>query len=162
MLIEENSKEIKPKKVKESTTIGIDLGIKDFAVLSTGEKIDNPKYLKTSIQRLNVLQRRMSRKQKGSKNRAKARNAVSKLHEKISNQRNDFQHKLSSKIVNDNQVIISEDLMIANMVKNHKLAKAIQDVSWGEFTKQLKYKSEWNCKIYHKISPWFASSQIWA
>ena len=92
----------------ESTTVGIDVGIKDFAVLSTGEKIENPKYLKSSLQRLKVLQKRVSKKQKGSKNRAKAKQRLAVLHEKITNQRNDFQNKLSFKLGSENQAIALE------------------------------------------------------
>jgi putative transposase len=144
----------------EKVTVGIDIGIKDFAILSNGEKIDNPKYLKTSIQRLNVLQRRMSRKQKGSKNRAKARNAVSKLHERISNQRNDFQHKLSSKLIGENQALALETLNVSGMLKNHCLALHIADASWNSFVTKLEYKAEWFGKTILRIGRFEPSTKI--
>ncbi len=144
----------------EKVTVGIDIGIKDFAILSNGEKIDNPKYLKTSMQRLNVLQRRMSRKQKGSKNRAKARNAVSKLHEKISNQRNDFQHKLSSKLIGENQALALETLNVSGMLKNHCLALHIADASWSSFVAKLEYKAEWFGKTILRIGRFEPSTKI--
>lgn len=146
--------------LENSNMLGFDLGIKEFIIDTNGTHVDNPRVLKQYEEKLTKLQRQQAKMVKGSNNFKKQSIKIARIYEKITNIKHDFQHKLSSKIVNDNQVIISEDLMIANMVKNHKLAKAIQDVSWGEFTKQLKYKSEWNCKIYHKISPWFASSQI--
>ncbi len=144
----------------EKVTVGIDIGIKDFAVLSNGEKIDNPKYLKTSMQRLNVLQRRMSRKQKGSKNRAKAKNAVSKLHEKISNQRNDFQHKLSSKLIGENQALALETLNVSGMLNNHCLALHIADASWSSFVTKLEYKAEWFGKTILRIGQFEPSTKI--
>ena len=144
----------------EKVTVGIDIGIKDFAILSNGEKIDNPKYLKTSIQRLNVLQRRMSRKQKGSKNRAKARNAVSKLHERISNQRNDFQHKLSSKLIGENQALALETLNVSGMLKNNCLALHIADASWNSFVTKLEYKAEWFGKTILRIGRFEPSTKI--
>lgn len=142
--------------------IGIDLGIKDFAVLSSGEKIDNPKYLRNSMNRLKVLQRRVSKKKKGSTNRKKANKKVAMLHERISNQRNDFLHKLSTKLISDSQTdtICVEDLAVKNMVRNHKLAQAISDVSWSEFIRQLEYKGKWYGKNVIKIDRFYASSKI--
>lgn len=140
--------------------IGFDLGIKEFIVDTNNIHIDNPRVLKQYEKTLTKLQRQQAKMKKGSNNFKKQSIKIARLHEKIVNIRHDFQNKLSSQIINDNQVIISEDLRIKNMILNHKLAKAIQDVSWGEFTRQLQYKAEWNDRIYHKINPWFASSQL--
>jgi putative transposase len=145
---------------KSDNIIGFDLGIKEFLIDTNNKHIDNPKVLKQYENKLTKLQRQLAHKDKGSNNFKKQCVKIARLHEKITNIRRDFQHKLSNEIIRDNQIIISEDLQISNMVKNHKLAKAISDVSWGEFTRQLQYKAEWNNRIYHKISPWFASSQL--
>jgi len=147
-------------KIPENA-IGIDLGISTFATLSTGEKIENPRYLKQSLKRLKVLQRRASRKKKGSNNRKKANLRVALLYEKITNQRNDMLHKVSTRLIRDNQTdtICVETLAVKNMVRNHKLAQAISDVSWGEFVRQLEYKGKWYGKNIIKIDRWFASSK---
>ena len=134
------------RPIKEETTIGIDLGIKDFAVLSTGEKIPNPRALKENLKKLQVLQHRMSRKAKGSNNRNKARIKVAKQYEKVTNIRKDFLHKLSSRLTNESQVdtICLETLNISGMMKNHRLAQAMGDVSWYSFIQMLTYKAERN------------------
>ena len=145
---------------RNNSKVGIDLGIKDFAVTSDGEIFENPKWLRKSEKRLQKLQRDLSRKKKGSKNRNKARLKVAKLHEKITNQRKDFLHKVSSKIINENQVIVLEDLKVNNMIKNHKLAKAISEVSWSEFRMQLEYKAEWYGREIIIAPSNYASSQL--
>ena len=142
------------------TTIAIDLGIKEFAVCSNGEHIQNPKHLRKSEGRLKYLQRCLSRKIKGSANRRKARYKVAKTHNKISNQRNDFLHKLSSKIISENQTIIIEDLAVVNMQKNHKLAKSISDASWSKFRIFLDYKAHWNGRNLIVAPRFYASSQL--
>jgi putative transposase len=156
ILVDEDIKQL-PKNNKK---VGIDLGIKDFAITSDGEVFENPKWLRKSEKRLQKLQRDLSRKKKGSNNRNKARLKVAKLHEKIANQRKDFLHKLSSKIIDENQVIVLEDLKISNMLKNHKLAKAISEVSWFEFRRQIEYKAEWYGREVIIAPSNYASSQL--
>ncbi|WP_074905037.1 IS200/IS605 family element RNA-guided endonuclease TnpB [Paenibacillus algorifonticola] len=145
---------------KSHAKIGVDLGLKDFAITSHGEIIANPTYLRKSEKRLAKLQKDLSRKQKGSHNRHKARLKVAKLHEKISHQRKDFLHKTSAKMINDNQVIVMEDLCVKNMMQNHKLAKAISEVSWSMFRSMLEYKSAWYGRELIVAPKNYASSQL--
>ena len=144
---------------KVDKSIGFDLGITDFLIDSDGNKVSNPKSLYKYERRLAKLQRQLARKQKDSNNRNKMRVKIARLHEKIANTRNDFLHKLSSHIINENQVIVSEDLNINGMIRNQRLAKAITDVSWSEFTRQLEYKAKWYGRTYVKIDKFFPSSQ---
>ncbi len=149
------------QEYSERSTVGVDLGIKDFAILSTGEKIENPKFLKKSLGRLKTLQRRVSRKQKGSNNRKKAVKQLALIHEKISNQRHDFQHKESNTLLSDNQAhaIAVESLNIKGMKKNHKLAQAISDSAWGSFVSKLEYKAKRLGKTVIRIGMWEPSTK---
>lgn len=142
------------------SAIGLDVGIKDFVTMSDGTKTDNPKFLKNSSQRLKVLQRRLSKKQRGSKNKDKARKKVALQHEKIANQRRDFLHKLSTQVVRENQAIAVETLNVCGMMKNHYLARAIGDASWSEFFRMLEYKCEWYGKTLLRIGRFEPSSKI--
>lgn len=140
--------------------IGFDLGIKEFLIDTNNNHIENPKTIYKYEKQLKKLQRQLCKMQRGSNNYKKQTKKIAKLHEKITNIRKDFLNKLSTQIIRDNQIIISEDLQVKNMVRNHNLAKAISDVSWSEFTRQLQYKAEWYGRTYHKVNPWYASSQI--
>ncbi|WP_346434759.1 RNA-guided endonuclease TnpB family protein [uncultured Methanoculleus sp.] len=150
----------KPASFAADTTLGIDVGLTNFATFSNGEKVANPRHLKNSLQRLKVLQRRVSRKVKGSKNRKKAIQIVARCHEKVANQRNDFLHKLSNRIVSENQAIAVETLNVAGMQKNHCLAQSISDVSWSSFFRMLEYKCECYGKTLLTIGRFDPSSKI--
>ncbi|MCM1981977.1 RNA-guided endonuclease TnpB family protein, partial [Lyngbya confervoides] len=150
--------EIKPLKPCNSK-IGIDLGITSMATLSTGEKVANPRHINKLYQRLRKAQKALSRKLKGSKNRAKARLKVARIQARVQDSRQDFLHKLTTQLIRDNQVIVVEDLAVQNMVKNRKLARAISDYSWGELVRQLEYKAGWYGRKLIKIDRWFPSSQ---
>jgi putative transposase len=146
ILVDDEQPDPNPVSFSSATTIGIDVGLTAFATFSTGEKVANPQYLKNSLQRLNVLQRRVSRKVKGSKNRHKAIRKLATCHEKVANQRNDFLHKLSYRVVSENQALAVESLNVTGMQKNHNLARSISDVSWSTFFTMLNYK----CRKYGK------------
>lgn len=172
----------KPEQNAEGKAIGIDLGLTHFAITSDGSKFNNPRWFKKHERNLKLKQQQLSRKQKamkcglgghmrlkplsheqlhqeGSNNRNKSRLKVAKVHNKIAKCREDFHHKLSRRIVNDNQVICVENLAVTNMVKNHKLAKAISQVGWGQFCTMLKYKADSEGKVYQEVDRFFASSK---
>lgn len=152
----ETGENIKPKAtIEENTSVGIDLGIKTFLVTSDGEYFDNPKFLRNSISKLKYVQRKFSKK-KGKR----TKNKLAKLHEKVANQRKDFLHKTSSKLISDNQTICIEDLNIKGMLSNHKLALSISDCGWSMFVDMLEYKAEWYGKNILRIGRFEPSSKL--
>ncbi len=145
---------------KVDKQIGIDVGLKDFVIASDGKKYKMPHFTNKGFSKLKKLQKRLSKKAKGSDNRTKAKVKVAKQQLKIANQRKDFLHKLSTKLINENQVIAIEDLSICNMVKNKKLSKHIANASWGEFFTLLKYKAEWYGREIKILNKFFPSSKM--
>lgn len=155
ILVEEDI-EILPSTDK---VIGIDLGLKSFLITSDGKGIDNPKYYARDEKKLAKLERRKAKKKKGSKNRDKARKKVARLHARIADTRRDFQHQLSTRLIRENQTICLESLAVKNMLQNRCLAKAIQDVGWSEFTRQLEYKAAWYGRTVVRIDRFYPSSK---
>ncbi len=158
ILIDDNISIPKPTKAKDA--VGLDMGITDLVITSDGKKYENKKYFVKSQNILKKLQRRLSKKRKGSNNRQKAKLKVQRLHTKVSNQRKDYLHKISNEITNQYDIIVLETLNIRGMIKNRRLAKSIADVAWSEFMRQLEYKAQWRGKTVLKIDQWFPSSQI--
>lgn len=146
--------------IKADTAVGIDVGIKDFAVLSNGQVYANPKYLESAEKRLKVLQRRFAKKKKGSNRRERARKALARQYEIVRNKRNNFIHQVTSRIVRENQTVIIEDLNVEGMLQNHCLAKSISSASWSEFFRQLQYKCEWQGKNLIRIGRFEPSSKM--
>lgn len=146
-------------KPKTNREVGIDLGIKTFSTQSDGVEISNPKFLSKSQAKLKRLQQHLSKKQKGSNRRNKCKLKIAKLHQKITNRRDWFLHNYSTSLINDYDRIYIEDLNVAGMVKNHKLAGAISEVSWGKFVSMLVYKAEWYGKDVVKVGRFYASSK---
>ncbi|MBU7584838.1 MAG: IS200/IS605 family element transposase accessory protein TnpB [Nostoc sp. TH1S01] len=149
----------KPTSSSEGKAIGVDMGINHYTITSDGNKHGNPKYYRKYEVKLAKKQKQLSRKHKGSQNRNKARIKVAKVHTKITRCREDFLHKLSRKLVDENQVIVVENLAVKNLIKNHNLAKSISDAGWGQFCTMLKYKAEWEGKTYIEVDRFFPSSK---
>lgn len=147
LLVEEESAHL-PKTPNQ---IGIDLGLKAMVITSDGQTFDNPRYFARDEKKLAKAQRRHARKQKGSKNREKARRSVARLHARIADRRRDYQHKLSTRLIRENQTICCESLPVKNMTQHPRLSKAIADVGWGEFVRQLEYKAAWYGRSVIKI-----------
>ena len=145
--------------IAAADVVGVDLGVKHLAVESTGAKQSNPRFLKRAAANLRRKQKALSRKQAGSANRAEARLRVAKAHEKTKNARNDFQHKLSRRLIDENQAVCVETLKVKNMLQNRQLSKHIADAAWGELVRKLEYKANWTGKRLVRIDPWFASSK---
>ena len=165
-----------PSKSADGKAIGIELGINHFAMTSDGSKFDNPKWIEKHERNLRAKQKRLARREKGSNNRNKTRKQVSRVHKKISDCRLDLQHKLSPRIIHENQVVCVENLAVKNRVKkrcdpapfygtreraprHHNLAKAISQVGWGQFCTMLKYKADWEGKVYQESNRFFPSSK---
>ena len=160
VVIDEETVPIPKERFDEKSTLGIDLGLKDFATFSTGEKISNPRFLKVSLDKLAREQRRLSRKQKGSNNRNKQRVKVALVHEKVRFQRQDFLHKLSTRIIRENQAVALETLNVEGMIKGRRMSRSLSDASWGEFTRQLEYKAAWYGKTVIRIGRFEPSSRL--
>lgn len=160
ILVENNKTNPKPKRIKEETTIGVDLGLNSFIVTSNGLKIEHPKHLKKSLSNLKYLSRQHSKKKKGSNNRKKSKLKLALCHEKITNQRKDFLHKLSTQLVKNHDTLCFETLQIENMIKNRKLSQAIASSGWGMFIDMCKYKADWKGKNILQIPTFQPSTKL--
>ena len=155
LLVEEDIKHLPVVKKQ----VGLDLGLKSMLITSDGHTYGNPKFFAKDEKKLAKAQRRHAKKKKGGKNRRKAQLKVARIHARIADRRKDYQHKLSTQIIRENQVVCVESLSVKNMVQNHSLAKAISDVGWSEFIRQLEYKAEWYGRTLVRIDKWYPSSK---
>jgi putative transposase len=151
LLVEEEIAPLAPK----DKAVGIDLGLKSFVATSDGQIFENPRYAAQDAKALAKAQRKLSRKQKGSKNREKQRRRVAKIHARIADRRRHHQHQLSTRLIRENQTIVVESLSVKNMMAHPTLSKAIADVGWGEFVSQLEYKAQWYGRTVIKIDRWY-------
>jgi len=159
-ILVDNKKELPKKKpITEQTAVGVDLGIKDFAITSDGKKFENKDFFKSTMRKLRIEQRSLSRKQKGSNHYKKQKLVVALLHEKVRNQRQDYLHKISKYLVDSYDTICIEDLAVSNMVKNHNLARAISDMGWRQLRTMLEYKTDWQGKNLSVIGRFDPSSK---
>lgn len=145
---------------RTDTTVGVDVGLTSLAALSTGEKITNPRHERRDRHRLARAQRNLARKTKGSNNREKARRKVARVHARITDRRTDFLHKLSTRLIRENQAVAIEDLTVRNMVANHSLARSISDASWRRFRTMLEYKADWYGRDLMVVDRWYPSTRI--
>jgi putative transposase len=155
ILVEEEIAPLPPS----SGQVGIDLGLHDVVILDSGEKVGNPRFFAQDEEKLAQAQRRLAKKQRGSRNREKARRKVARIHARIADRRQDFLHKLSTRLIRENQTICIESLAVKAMAKHPTLAKAIHDVGWGEFVRQLEYKAAWYGRTLVAIDKWYPSSK---
>ncbi len=142
-----------------SKNIGLDIGIKSYLVTSDSVEIENPKHYRQALRKLRKANKKLSRSVKGSNNRVKAKTKLARIHERVTNLRDDFLHKLSTRFIRENSIICIEDLRVVNMIKDHKLALSISDASWSKFVTMLEYKALWHDRIVQKVSPFYPSSQ---